>query len=82
MGDNIFEKMTEEERTLVWIYMIFNKDKIIEKTEQWTKEAEKAGMTLTEYLESINPLNKSGSEDKEWANTENQVSLMMFHLRS
>jgi len=65
MGDNIFEKMTEEERTLVWIYMIFNKDKIIEKTEQWTKEAEKAGMTLTEYLESINPLNKSGSEDKE-----------------
>ena len=65
MANNIFEKMTEEERTLVWMYMIFNKDKIIEKTEQWTKEAEKAGMTLTEYLESINPLNKSGSEDKE-----------------
>lgn len=37
--------------------MIFNKDQIIEKTEQWTKEAEKAGMTLTEYLESISPLN-------------------------
>lgn len=48
--------MTEEELTLAWMYMIFNKDKIIEKTEQWTKEAEKRGMTLTEYLESINPL--------------------------
>ena len=57
MEDNIFSKMTEKERTLAWIYMIFNKDKIIEKTEQWTKEAEKAGMTLTEYLESISPLN-------------------------
>lgn len=57
MFDNIFEKMTEEELTLAWMYMIFNKDKIIEKTEQWTKEAEKAGMTLTEYLESISPLN-------------------------
>lgn len=54
MSDNIFEKMTEEERTFVWMYMILNKDKIIEKTEQWTKEAEKAGMTLAEYLESIN----------------------------
>ncbi len=53
MNDNIFEKMTEEERTLVWMYTIFNKDKITAKTEQWTKEAEKAGMTLTEYLESI-----------------------------
>jgi len=57
MTDNIFEKLTEEERNNLWIYMIFNKDKIIEKTEEWTKEAEKAGMTLTEYLESISPLN-------------------------
>ena len=63
MENNIFEKLTEEERTLAWIYIIFNKDKIIEKTEQWTKEAEKRGMTLTEYLESINPLNKSESEE-------------------
>lgn len=56
MANSIFGKMTEEERTLAWMYMIFNKDKIIEKTEEWTKEAEKAGMTLTEYLESISPL--------------------------
>ena len=57
--NNIFEKLTAEEQTQLWMYMIFNRDKIIEKTEQWTREAEKAGMTLTEYLESINPLNKS-----------------------
>lgn len=56
MTDNIFEKLTVEEQGQLWMYMIFNRDKIIEKTEQWTKEAEKAGMTLTEYLESINPL--------------------------
>jgi hypothetical protein len=49
--DNIFEKMTEEEQAQLWMYMIFNRDKIIEKTEQLTKEAEEAGMTLTEYLE-------------------------------
>ena len=55
MTDNIFDKkLTPEEQ---WMYTIFNRDKIKEKTEQWTKEAEKAGMTLTEYLESINPLN-------------------------
>lgn len=64
MSDNIFEKMTEEERTLAWMYMIFNRDKIIEKTEQRTKEAEKRGMTLTEYLESINPLNDKRKEDQ------------------
>ena len=58
MADNIFEKLTDEEQKLLWMYMIFNSDKIKEKTEQWTKEAEKAGMTLTEYLESISPLNK------------------------
>jgi hypothetical protein len=44
MSDNIFEKMTEEERTFAWMYMMINKDKIIEKTEQLTKEAEKRGM--------------------------------------
>jgi len=57
MEDNIFERLTDEEKDSLWMYMIFNRDKIIEKTEQWTKEAEKAGMTLTEYLESISPLN-------------------------
>ena len=57
MADNIFENLTAEERDYLWLYMIFNRDKIIEKTEQWTKEAEKTGMTLTEYLESISPLN-------------------------
>jgi len=57
MEDNIFEKLTDEERDCLWVYIIFNKDKIIEKTEQWTKEAEKAGMTLTEYLECQCPLN-------------------------
>ncbi len=63
MGDNIFEKLTDEERNHLWMYMIFNRDKIIEKTEQWTKEAEKAGMTLTEYLESIDPLNEANKID-------------------
>lgn len=62
MSDNIFEKMTEEERTFAWMYMILNRDKIVEQAEQWTKEAEKRGMTLAEYLESIKPLNDS--EDK------------------
>lgn len=64
MGDNIFERLTAEEQAQLWMYMIFNQDKIIEKTEEWTIEAEKAGMTLTEYLDSINPLNKSESEEK------------------
>lgn len=63
MSNNIFEKMTDEEQKLAWMYMIFNKDKIKAKTEQWTKEAEEAGMTLTEYLESINPLNDKKGED-------------------
>lgn len=57
MTDNIFEKLTDEEQGYLWMYMIFNRDIIIEKTEEWTKEAQKRGMTLTEYLESINPLN-------------------------
>lgn len=57
MEDNIFENLTDEERNNLWMYMIFNQDKIKAKTEQWTKEAEEAGMTLTEYLESISPLN-------------------------
>lgn len=62
MADNIFENLTDEEQNGLWMYMIFNRDKIVEKTEEWTKEAEKRGMTLTEYLESINPLNKEESE--------------------
>jgi hypothetical protein len=57
MENNIFKKLTPEEQGQLLMYMIFNKDKIKEKTEQWTKEAEKRGMTLTEYLESISPLN-------------------------
>jgi len=57
MADNIFEKLTDEEKGYLWMYMIFNRDKILEKMEEWTKEAEKRDMTLTEYLESINPLN-------------------------
>lgn len=57
MVNNIFENLTDEEQNNLWMYMIFNKDKIKGKTEQWTKEAEEAGMTLTEYLESISPLN-------------------------
>ena len=36
MENNIFSKMTAEEQTQLWMYMIFN----IEKTEQSTKEAE------------------------------------------
>ena len=64
MRDNIFENLSDEEQTLAWMYMIFNKDKIKAKTEQWTKEAEEAGMTLTEYLESINPLNDKRKENQ------------------
>ena len=44
-----------EEQKSDWMYSIFNKDKIMAQKEQWTKEAEEAGMTLTEYLKSINP---------------------------
>lgn len=47
--------MTNEEEKSDWMYAIFDKDKITEYKEQWTKEAEEAGMTLTEYLESIKP---------------------------
>lgn len=64
MKDNIFENLTDKEQNNLWMYMIFNKDKIRAKTAQWAKEAEEAGMTLIEYLESINPLNKEESEDK------------------
>ena len=66
MSDNIFEKLTAEEQDQLWMYMIFNRDKIIEKTEEWAKEAEKRGMTLTEYLESINPLDKNKEELPSW----------------
>ena len=34
MADNIFEKLTPEEQGQLWMYMIFNRDKIIEKTEE------------------------------------------------
>lgn len=63
MDDNIFENMTDFERELALVYMIFNRDLITQKAEQWTKEAEAKGMTLKEYLESISPLKES--EDKE-----------------
>ncbi len=66
MENNIFEKMTDEELAFVWAYMIFNKDEIIEKTEKWAKEAAKAGMTLTEYLESISQLNNKGKLSFWW----------------
>ena len=49
--------MTAKDQDHLWMYRIFNQNKIIEKIDRWTKEAEKAGMSLTEYLESINPLN-------------------------
>lgn len=62
MRDNNFLNMTEEERTSVWMYMIFSGDMIKAKTEQWTKEAEKANMTLTEYLESISPFAEGGDK--------------------
>lgn len=65
MPDNIFEKLTDEEKDHLWMYMIFNRDKILEKMEEWTKEAEKRGMTSTEYLESINPLG-SNNDTLEW----------------
>ena len=63
MADNIFENLTDEGQKNLWMYMIFNKDKIKERTEQLAKEAEEAGMTLTEYLESINPLNEANEID-------------------
>lgn len=62
MINNIFENPTDEERNNQWMYAIFNKDEIKAKTEQWTKEAEEAGMTLTEYLGSISPLNNKEYE--------------------
>ena len=41
----------------------FNEDEIKANIKQWAKKAEEAGMTLTEYLESIRPCEES--EDKE-----------------
>ncbi len=66
MADNIFEKMTAEERDQLWMYMLFNKDKILDKTEEWSKKAKEAGMTLTEYLESINPLDTNKEGQLSW----------------
>lgn len=47
-------KMTDDDKIIILMFILFNKD----KTEQLTKEAEEAGMTLTEYLESTSPRNK------------------------
>ena len=63
---DFFKVASDEERDHLWMYMIFNRDKIIEKTEEWTKEAEKRGMALTEYLESINPLDTNKEELPSW----------------
>jgi len=60
MADNIFENLTDKE----WMYMIFSGDMIKAKIEQWTKEAEKANMTLIEYLESISPLAEGGDKNE------------------
>ena len=46
---------SEIEQNLEWIYSIFDKDKIKAHKERLTKEAEERGMTLIEYLESIDP---------------------------
>lgn len=51
------ENMPDKAQDNSWMYAIFNNTMIKAKTDQWTKEAEEAGMTLTEYLESISPLN-------------------------
>lgn len=66
MSNNILENLTDEEKLNLWMYAIFNRDKIMEKMEEWTKKAEEAGMTLTEYLKSTNPL-----KEVEDGNTKN-----------
>ncbi len=60
------EESEKEQNNLynLWMNKIFDHDQINAKTEQWTKEAEKAGMTLPKYLESINPFNNKEG-DKE-----------------
>jgi len=63
MDDNIFEKLTDEQSNLVWAFMILNRDLVMKKAEQWTKEAESSGMTLNEYLESISPFRESEDEE-------------------
>lgn len=63
MTNNNLEKLPAEE----WMYMIFDRDRIIEKTTELTKEAEKRGMGLTEYLEyleSISPLNHNPDSEE------------------
>ena len=64
MANNIFENLTDKEQDKLWMYMIFNKDKIKEKMEQWAKEAEKVGMTLTEYIDVINTMNMCKNSTK------------------
>lgn len=56
--NDIFKNMTDEDRVNMFMFLLFNKDKILSKAKQWTKEVEEAGMTLTEYLESTSPLDK------------------------
>lgn len=41
MADNIFEKLTDEEKNHLWMYMIFNRDKIIEKQNSGLKKQRK-----------------------------------------
>lgn len=53
MADNIFENLTDEEQNNLWMYMIFNRDKITEKTEQWTKEAEKSSRYKIKDLQRV-----------------------------
>lgn len=64
MTNNIFENLTDKERDKLWMCMIFNKDKIKEKMEQWAKEAEKVGMTLTEYIDAINTMSMCKNSTK------------------
>lgn len=41
--NDIFDNLTDEERARLFMYMISNQDKIMEKIEQWIKEAESEG---------------------------------------
>lgn len=59
---------SDEEPKTDWMYAIFNQDEIKAKKEQWTKEAEKFGMTLLEYLESKEKLSWLGKNCKDCGN--------------
>jgi dsDNA-binding SOS-regulon protein len=69
MSDNIFEKMTEEERTFAWMYMMLNKDKIIEKAEKRNKSVNKSVKVRDLYKErtkhsDIDPVEMVDIDDK------------------